>query len=385
MFLFLLSFLFLTVNSAPIESVHGLQIPLKYHVIPKDVLIANQQKRLAKWDRKSKFLQGPYKTDYVTIDVAVGTPIQNFTLMLSTGSIRTWVFKEGADGASTNSKFFSNSSTTLKWLRRKFQQFDGSFNVSADWYTDVLHVHGHRLNIQAFGVAESANDDHDVLFPVDGVLGLGYLPSSSYKDACKGEPTSVISNLMKKAPQGFKTYTIYLNPNLVPGQAHLSGSITFGEENKNCDGEYESYPLSSAAQYGSDTIYSTSAAGYVDGYVDLDISSVMFPASAAQKIYELTNTTNNFHLDTGLYIIKCDQKTSFQHIRIVGAGGKDFIIYKEHFIVDIGLGDGNCVLALEMSDFGYSNDVFVFGIPLFRRYCVKVDTENNILSLLNQK
>lgn len=115
------------------------------------------------------------QTLYVA-NVSLGTPAQDFSLSLDTGSSDLWVNSASLQACQRRSSpcsgsgtYDANSSSTYKYLTSDFNvsYVDGSY-AAGDYVTDTLNIGGQTLNAFQFGVG------YDSTSP-QGILGIGYL------------------------------------------------------------------------------------------------------------------------------------------------------------------------------------------------------------------
>ncbi|EKM57764.1 uncharacterized protein PHACADRAFT_90884 [Phanerochaete carnosa HHB-10118-sp] len=118
-----------------------------------------------------------YDVGYIAT-VQMGTPPQDFKLLMDSGSADLWVGGEQCQstegGNCGNHTFLGNqSSSSFVDLGSQFQVTYGSGAVQGDIVTDNINVAGLALNNHTFGVATVETDDFaDDSVPFDGLMGL---------------------------------------------------------------------------------------------------------------------------------------------------------------------------------------------------------------------
>lgn len=121
--------------------------------------------------------------------------------------------------------------------------------------------------------------------------------------------------------------------------------------------------------------------GRAIGYADSGISTIIMPLNAIKTF--LVFIIANYDWDLGIYTYPCSNRNSLNYFSISTSSGY-FYIYPNNYLLDIGLDNGQCALALEINDGTYKED-FVFGMPLFREYCVLYDFDNNQIRFYGHK
>ncbi|THG95238.1 hypothetical protein EW026_g6382 [Hermanssonia centrifuga] len=110
--------------------------------------------------------------------IQMGTPPQNYNLLMDSGSADLWVGGENcvsqSGGGCGNHTFLgTQSSSTFVDSGKPFAVTYGSGNVAGDIVTDNINVAGLALNAHTFGVATSESVDFSSdQTPFDGLMGL---------------------------------------------------------------------------------------------------------------------------------------------------------------------------------------------------------------------
>ncbi|KAF9484443.1 acid protease [Pholiota conissans] len=103
--------------------------------------------------------------------IQIGTPPQELTVDVDTGSADLWVPVDCA--TCSNKQFNKKSSTSYKDKGTKFDVSYGSGEVSATLAEDVVSIQGLTVQKQAFGAVTSESDDFNG-YPNSGLLGLAF-------------------------------------------------------------------------------------------------------------------------------------------------------------------------------------------------------------------
>ncbi|KAL1409440.1 hypothetical protein Q8F55_003423 [Vanrija albida] len=115
---------------------------------------------------------GPDLTYAITL--SLGTPAQNLTFVVDTGSPDVWVLSSAVAGLSTGPGFDGAASSSFVGSSEEFHNVYGSGEVRGAWASDVVCL-GSKCVRQAFGVIDAPGPG--VTFegtPVAGVLGLDW-------------------------------------------------------------------------------------------------------------------------------------------------------------------------------------------------------------------
>jgi len=148
-----------------------------------------------------------------TMDVGVGSPPQQFTLLIDTGSSNTWV------GAAARYVPTSTSQNTKKAVNVSY----GSGKFSGTEYIDEVTLGpGLVIKDQSIGVASTATGFNGV----DGILGIGPVDLTSTTVAGTSSVPTVTDNLFKQGTISNESIGISYVPSTEASAAN--GELTFG-------------------------------------------------------------------------------------------------------------------------------------------------------------
>lgn len=146
---------------------------------------------------------------YYTINLTLGTPLQQVTVLIDTGSSDLWVPSGKYVGGFRHSR-----SQTWNMVGNDFSIKYVKGYAKGVWGHDTIDfLSGTTLHRQRFGLATDASE------PIMGVFGIGPIKSESAKTFYSNIPVSLVQHgyVSKNA------YSIYLDD-----QASKTGSILFG-------------------------------------------------------------------------------------------------------------------------------------------------------------
>jgi len=157
--------------------------------------------------------------------IQMGTPPQDFKILMDSGSADLWVGaencqSEGGGGCGNHTFLGSQSSSTFVDTGNPFSVTYGTGEVSGDIITDNINVAGLALNQHTFGVAtvESVDFSADSV-PFDGLMGLAQSTLSEQQTLTPVESLAQ-NNLISQAITSFKISRLADQLN--------DGEVTFG-------------------------------------------------------------------------------------------------------------------------------------------------------------
>lgn len=242
-----------------------------------------------------------------TMQVGVGSPPTDYTLLIDTGSSNTWV------GAQTKYTLTSTSTDT----RNSFNVSYGSGSVKGTEYVDQVTL-GSSLVIpkQSIGVASSATGFNDV----DGILGIGPVDLTQGTVGSTSSVPTVTDNLFKNGTIPTESIGISYVPTTDTTQV-ANGELSFGSvDTSKTTSDVAYVPITSSSPasnywgidqtvtYGNNTSILNSTAGIVDTGTTL----LLLATSAFQNYQKATGGT--LDQTTGLLTVTEEQYNNMQSL-----------------------------------------------------------------------
>ncbi|OCB89084.1 acid protease [Sanghuangporus baumii] len=315
-----------------------------------------------------------------TIQVGVGSPATDYTLLIDTGSSNTWV---GAD-----KKYVKTS--TSKDTGKTVQVSYGSGSFSGEEYTDRVAL-GDELVIeqQGLGVARTAQGFDGV----DGILGIG--PVDLTEGTVKGNqpvPT-VTDNLYTQGTIPTESIGISYNPTTgtVSSSNLMNGELTFGgTDSSKLTGEITYVPITStspaSAYWGIDQSITygnseTSILNTTAGIVDTGTTLLYLATDAFQAYQRATGAT--LDQTTGLLKLSASEYSNLQSL-FFQIGGTTFEMTPNAQIwprsLNSELGGDDDSIYLVAADNGQNSGQgldFINGFVWLQRFYTIFDTTNS--------
>ncbi|KAJ5657136.1 uncharacterized protein N7484_000785 [Penicillium longicatenatum] len=326
---------------------------------------------------------------YYMVNITVGTPAQNLSLSLDTGSSDIWVNVPNStycatddDPCSSTGLFKLEDSSSFKMLDYEMNAtYVSGFLAKGPYATDTLVIGGATVKNMQFAVAEESLNPH-------GILGIGYATNTDAASEGHKYP-NLPEALVDSGAINSAAYSLWLN------KFDGTGNLLFGGVNKaRYQGELQTVPvLPVYAQYYSLTIALTdisvkSTSGtksYATGLplaVTLDNGSafILLPQELVDPIYKELGAGYS-ESDSAAYI-PCNMSTADYNVTFSFSGATVNIPISE-LVFDsytaAGFADGDCVFGLSYSEPG----VNLMGDSFLRSAYVVYDLANNEISLAN--
>ncbi|KAL7325530.1 hypothetical protein PS15p_207993 [Mucor circinelloides] len=165
-----------TDNIDTVEETKLLRVP----IIKKKII--HGRPHIASLSRRAQYKENLYVGDgsIYMVNVAIGTPPQNFELVLDTGSADLWV--PAASCPSTMcpfNKFNESQSSTFKDLNQVFNITYGIGSASGGFGMDTVNIAGVIIEQQQFGLT---NNTQNILTNMRTLSGESYTPTISSAD-----------------------------------------------------------------------------------------------------------------------------------------------------------------------------------------------------------
>ncbi|KAG1748580.1 acid protease [Suillus lakei] len=307
-----------------------------------------------------------------TMQVGVGNPATQYTLLIDTGSSNTWI------GANLPYNPTSSSNDTGNTINVSY----GSGTMSGEEYTDTVTL-GSSLVIQnqGIGVASSAQGFQGV----DGILGVGPVDLTQGTVSNTSDVPTVTDNLYSQGTISSDLLGIFYEPSSTANVSN--GELTFGgTDNTKYTGTINSVPLTTTSpasrywgidqsvSYGTgQTILNTTA-----GIVDTGTTLLLLATEAFQAYQQATGAVQD--PNTGLLTITSQQYANLQSLYFnIGGVTYDFTPNAQIWPRDLNstLGGNEGQIYLIVSDLGSSLGSgldFINGFGWLQRFYTVFDT-----------
>ncbi|KAI8988765.1 aspartic peptidase domain-containing protein [Pilobolus umbonatus] len=332
-------------------------------------------------ERRDSYVAALYNdlgTQYL-IDIFIGTPPQNFSVTLDTGSSDLWV--PGSSCAASgcpNVNFNEHQSSTYKTTGKAFSIGYAIGSVNGTYVTDTVTIAGATISNQQFGLAAATekiltefstvsvsniqyNAPNSSLAPrqetsdsipvANGILGLAYPQLAAGNSEGGKIYYPFIFNLAKQNIIQNPIFAIYLNSRDAAG---WSGEITFGgmDETK-YTGEMYYLPVVSLSATKKRALTNVNLSNYYWMVYGLGISTVNPGDSDTSEPIVLFNSdfkeTTGFILDTGTTLTYLPESVAVGIIESV-AGKDGYSVHKSSgtYLIDCKYHESNVELDFKM-------------------------------------
>ncbi|PAV79018.1 hypothetical protein WR25_03154 [Diploscapter pachys] len=306
-------------------------------------------------------------------NITIGTPDQQFLVVLDTGSSNLWVPATDCNGApcKTKHKFDKTKSSTYKENGKKWTIQYGSGDASGTLGEDTVRfgaIGENQLAIPSttFGLASKISNDfkNDA---TDGILGL------AFQSLAVDNVMPPLQNAIKQGLLDQPLFTVWLehrgNMNDAAGGVFTYGAV----DSTNCGPLVAYQPLSSAS-YWEFKIAGISLGTYksTKSYSVISDTGTSFIGGPNAVISGLAKAAGaKYHALDEAYYIDCNANPGTVDIVI---GTNTYSIQPVNYIVPIG--SDKCLFAFFDFDFGGFGPSFILGDPLIRQFCNIYDIGN---------
>ncbi|KAF1754380.1 hypothetical protein GCK72_020941 [Caenorhabditis remanei] len=319
--------------------------------------------------------------EFYVADIALGTPAQHFTVSLDTGSSVIWVLDSHCDSQNCHeytlnhtmkSAYNNETSSTFVDANKNFLFYYSQSEIYGLLGKEKVSFSGFSLSNQDF-IRATVLPDVFTQQPIDGVFGLGWAP--------KEELTGVGNPMQALLPQlDQPMFSIWMQRNDGMGSA---GAITFGGfDNVACDKNIQYLPLAEPGVWGF-TVDSASIGIFTHKRSGKAISAsgsgwTGIPDKFMPQVIKATKAKYDWNYE--LYYVPCSTAASHPDIKL-HIGGNEYHITSAEYVLDIGLGNDKCVLAIFV-DTGLAPEAdWILGDAFIRRYCQIYDFGNSRMGL----
>lgn len=311
--------------------------------------------------------------------IQIGTPPQNFNILMDSGSADFWVGSESCQsrqGTCGNHTFLgSKSSSSFVQSNQNFNVTYGSGNVAGVLCQDNVNMAGLQLKNHTFGVAneESVQFSADTV-PFDGLMGLAQSTLSNEKVPTPVE--SLASNgLISSAISSFKISRLADQLN--------DGQVTFGglDSTKFVASTLITIPNVSKIGFWEGALNAITVNGQNTGMTGrtaiLDTGTTLIIAPPADTLAVMAMLGGK--CDTQQCTIPCTSNASVA----LSFGNASFTIDPRDMVVlpvDVNDPTGDCTAGIQPGTIGTDTEWLVGDVFLKNAY-LSVDTKNNQISL----
>lgn len=299
-------------------------------------------------------------------NVTIGTPQQNFVVVLDTGSSNFWIPAKNCDtSCNGKAKYDSSKSSSYVANGQSWQIQYGSGDARGTLFQDLMTFGGigeNQLAIPNTVIGQATHISADFAQdPTDGILGLAF--QSLAVD-------NVVPPLQNAFAQGLldqPLFSVYLmHRGAKEGVA--GGVFTYGAVDKtNCADNAQFVQLTSAtywqfrvSQFKLGTY--TQTRNY-DVISDTGTSLIAGPQSITDQLAKAAGAQYDFR--DGVYLLPCTSNIGTLDITI---GGNVYSIQKVNLVLDSG--DGRtCYFGIFPFDMGGFGPTWILGDPFVRQFC----------------
>jgi saccharopepsin len=279
-------------------------------------------------------------TDFSTI--ALGTPPQEFKVVLDTGSSNLWVPSSecGSIACYLHQKYDSSASSTYKKNGTEFGIRYGSGEVSGFISNDILRIGDLSIKGQDFGETTNEPGLAFAFGRFDGILGLGY------DTIAVNHVTPPFYNMINQKLLDEPVFAFYLG-NTDDGTESMA---TFGGVDKShYTGKMTMIPLRRKAYWevNLDAITFGKDTAELDGtgvILDTGTSLIALPSTIAELLNKQMGAKKGYN---GQYTVDCDKRDSLPDMSFQ-LSGYNFTIGPYDYILEV---QGSCISSFMGMDF----------------------------------
>ncbi|KAK7203795.1 aspartic peptidase domain-containing protein [Myxozyma melibiosi] len=322
----------------------------------------------------TNFLNAQYFTE-----ISLGTPPQEFKVILDTGSSNLWVpsVSCGSIACYLHTKYDSSASSSYVKNGTSFDIQYGSGSMSGFVSNDILTIGDLEIKSQDFAEATQEPGLAFAFGRFDGILGLGYDTISV--DGMVPPVYNAINQGLLDEP----LFSFYLGDTTVDEE--MGGVATFGGiDESHYTGEITWLPVRRQAYWEVDlksiTFGSESAELENTGaIVDTGTSLIALPTGLAEILNMEIGAKKNWQ---GQYTVDCDVRDTLQDISF-NLNGKEFAITAKDYIMEV---QGSCISAFMGMDFPEPvGPLVILGDAFLRKWYSIYDIGNNRVGLAQAK
>ncbi|KAK5140879.1 Vacuolar protease A [Oleoguttula sp. CCFEE 6159] len=311
-------------------------------------------------------------------EIAIGTPPQEFKVVLDTGSSNLWVPSQkcGSIACYLHTKYDSSSSSTYKKNGSEFEIRYGSGSLSGFVSQDVVQIGDIKIKHQDFAEATSEPGLAFAFGRFDGIMGLGYDTISVNK---------IVPPFFNMLDQGLldePVFAFYLSD--TNNQGDESEAIFGGINKDHYTGKMTKIPLRRKAYWevDLDAITFGDATAELDNtgvILDTGTSLIALPSTLAELLNKEIGAKKGYN---GQYTVECDKRDSLPDLTLT-LTGYNFTIGPYDYILEV---QGSCISSFFGMDFPEpAGPLAILGDAFLRKWYSVYDLGTNSVGLARSK
>lgn len=321
----------------------------------------------------SNFLNAQYFSD-----ISIGTPPQEFKVVLDTGSSNLWVPSSECNSIACylHSKYDHSSSSTYKKNGSSFEIRYGSGELSGFVSQDAFQIGDLKVKNQDFAEATSEPGLAFAFGRFDGIMGLGYNTISV---------NGIVPPFYNMLDQGLldePVFSFYLSD--TNDESSESEAMFGGVNTDHYTGKLTKIPLRRKAYWEVDLdaiTFGDDTAEMDDTGVILDTgtSLIALPSTMAELLNKEIGAKKSYN---GQYTVECDKRDSLPDLTFT-LTGHNFTIGPYDYILEV---QGSCISSFMGMDFPEPvGPLAILGDAFLRKWYSVYDLGTNSVGLAKAK
>lgn len=321
----------------------------------------------------SNFLNAQYFSD-----IAIGTPPQEFKVVLDTGSSNLWVPSQdcGSIACYLHTKYDHSDSSTYKKNGSDFAIRYGSGSLEGYVSQDTVQIGDLKIKNQLFAEATSEPGLAFAFGRFDGIMGLGYdtisvngIPPPFYSMIDQGllDENVFAFYLSNTADEGSESEAIFggVNP------AHYTGKMTKIPLRRKAYWEVDLDAISFGDQ--------TAELDSTGAILDTGTSLIALPTTLAELLNKEMGAKKSYN---GQYTVDCAKRDELPDLTFT-LTGYNFTIGPYDYILEV---QGSCISSFMGFDIpAPAGPLVILGDAFLRQWYSVYDLENNAVGLAKAK
>ncbi|KAK5115721.1 Vacuolar protease A [Meristemomyces frigidus] len=320
----------------------------------------------------SNFLNAQYFSD-----IQIGTPPQDFKVVLDTGSSNLWVPSQdcGSIACYLHSKYDHSSSSTYKKNGSDFEIRYGSGELAGYISQDTVQIGDLKIKNQLFAEATSEPGLAFAFGRFDGIMGLGYDTISV------NHITPPFYSMIDQGLLDEKVFAFYLSST---DSGDESEAIFGGINPDHYTGKMTKIPLRRKAYWevDLDAITFGDQTAEIDAtgaILDTGTSLIALPSTLAELLNKEIGAKKGYN---GQYTVECSKRDSLPDLTFT-LTGHNFTIGPYDYILEV---QGSCISSFMGFDIPEpAGPLAILGDAFLRQWYSVYDLENNAVGLAKSK